>query len=129
MKAILLDLLESLESIGNSHGEIYDSEVRDQMGVAIMEAFVRRRPDYVVPSDLGMCSDEANLKVSTAITLYVDQANREAETRGLIAFHDRLNALQDEDVKTADQRNDYDEFLGHTPPEFYDRQGNVIRTQ
>lgn len=129
MKVTLLDLLESLETIGNSYGELYDSEVRERMGVAIMEAFVRQRADYVIPDDLGMFSEPANRVVHSAIQRYIVDANRKAKSLGLLSFYDRLNALQDSSVQTANGRNDYEEFLGHTPPEFHDTVGNVIRFQ
>jgi hypothetical protein len=40
MDKLLLQLLERLEAIGEHHGELFDTEVRESMGIAIMQGFV-----------------------------------------------------------------------------------------
>ena len=127
MKDALLKLLERLDEIGNEHEELFDSDVGQNMGNAIMDGFVRHQLQYEIPHDFGMFSEEANLAVREAIAEYVSAANKKADELGIGAFHDRLNALQDDSVVTA-QRNDYEEFIGHSRSEFYDELGNVIRT-
>jgi hypothetical protein len=44
MEALLLELLRRLERLGQHHGELYDSEAREQIGGIIMNGFVRRTP-------------------------------------------------------------------------------------
>jgi len=127
LKDILKKLLDRLETIGENHEELFDSDVRENMGIAIMEGFVRRREDYTIPDDFGMFSKEGNEEVKSAIVQYITDARQKAEEDRINTFHDRLNALQDGTVRSLGG-NDYDEFLGHTPPEFYDENGNVIRT-
>ena len=128
MKDILKKLLERLEAIGENHEELFDSEVRGRTGDAIMEGFVRHRHDYIIPDDLGMFSDESNADVKSAIARYISDANQRADELGLRGFHERLSAMQDGSVLSAG-RNYYDEFLGHSRPEFFDENGNVIRTR
>ncbi len=126
MQEILKRLLVSLEKIGEHHEELFDSEVRERIGNAIMDGFIRRRPDSEVDNDFGLFSPEANEAVRSAIVAFLSEANRVCEGIEFNSFHDRLNAVQDAGVRT-NAGNDYDEFFGHTPPEFYDENGNVIR--
>jgi hypothetical protein len=129
MDELLLDLLEGLERIADQHEELYDTEVRERMGLAIMDGFVRNKKDYEVPSDMGMSSVEANAAVHSAVTTYIDAANKRASTLGIRRFFDRLAAFQNGTVVTKSRfRRDFEEFFGHTPPEFYDENGNAIRT-
>jgi hypothetical protein len=125
---LLRRLLEELEAISKDHEEIFDTEVRERMGIAVVDGFVRGRGPQVVPIDLGMASDAANGLVHSAIVRFVNDANNLVESVGKAAFFDRLAALQNRAVST-DNGNDYEEFFGHTPPAYYDVDGNVIRTQ
>jgi hypothetical protein len=129
MRHSLQTLLNALSEIGKDHPELYDSEVRERMGEVIMQAFVRAIPGYVVPDTFGLYSADANAKVRVAIDRYVSHANATAAQQTLTRFHDRLAAFQDTSVQTSIPGHDYEEFFGHTPPEFYDEVGNVLRTQ
>jgi len=126
MKDILKNLLDRLEVIGEDHEELFDSDVRQNMSNAIVEGFVRHRQAYTVPDDFGMFSEEANEDVKSAIAQYITDASERAVEMGLHRFHDRLNGVQDGSVRSFGG-NDYDEFLGHSPSEFFDESGNVIR--
>jgi hypothetical protein len=122
-------LLERLASIGNQHVELYDSEVRERMGEAIMDGFVRQEPDYVVKQDFGMATVAGNLEVRSTLVDYIGAANETAKALGITRFHDRLGALQNTATRTARLKHDYESFFGHTPPEFYDENGVVTRLQ
>jgi hypothetical protein len=127
MDQILLELLCDLERIGQSHEELYDSEVREQMGNAVMAAFVRQTPGYVFPDQFGMFSEAANAEVRKALASYVDRAIALAAQAMLRTFHDRLRAFQDRSVRTSSAVPvDYEDLFGHTPPEWYDDGGNVL---
>ena len=126
MDDILLALLQKLKKVAETNEEIFDSECRETAGVAIMEGFVRNLPDYSLPHDLGLATDEANRAVYAAIDEYIRNANAKATSEGMHRFHDRLAAFQDRAV-TFKPGNDYEEFFGHSPPEFYDDDGNVVR--
>lgn len=128
MEELLSILLERLRLIGEEHSELYDSEVREQMGEAIMEGFIREQKGFRLPDQFGMYSDEANRRVKAAIAKYIEGANKKTSEVGLKNFHDRLAAFQNSKVQTSVPGNDYEEFFGHTSPEFYDEYGNVIRT-
>lgn len=127
MEAILLELLQRLELLGETHEELYDSEAREEMGRIVMDGFVRRNPEFVMPDRLGMRSEDADLELRQALASYINTANRLADEIGLSSFHERLSAFQNAAVKTnLPNALDYDEFFGHTPPEWYDEKGNVL---
>ncbi len=127
MEAALLKLLKTLESLGDVHEELYDSEVRERIGNAIMDGFVRNLPGYFVPRDLGMFSDEANCLVQHALEDYISLANHLCREKGITKFHDRLAAFQNRDARVNPRTAvDYEDLFGHTPPEWYDANGNVL---
>ena len=128
MKALLKQLLDRLEEIAVEHEELFDSDVRQSMSNAILDGFVRNREGFEIPNEFGMFTSEGNSVVKTAIINYIGMANRKAENIGISSFHSRLSALQDDSVCSFDG-NDYDEFLGHSQPEFFDEAGTVVRTQ
>jgi len=125
IRECLLRLLTDFERIGDVHEELFDSEVREQAGNALMAAFVRRASDYEMPATLGMFSDGANDLLRCAIIQFFDCAIPICDAERIIRFHDRLKLLQDDNVRT-ERGNDYDEFIGHTPPDWYDADGNVL---
>ncbi|MCE9545543.1 MAG: hypothetical protein K8T25_08505 [Planctomycetia bacterium] len=127
MEALLLRLLTELQAIGRNHEELYDSEVREAMGVAIMEGFVRCISGYQIPADLGMMTENDNKSVRDALVRYINDANLRAAELCLASFHARLAAFQNRYVRVVpSSAKDYEELFGHTPPDWYDLDGNVI---
>lgn len=127
MERILLELLQDLEAIGEDHEELFDSEVRDRMGEAILAGFVRSIPNYVVSDDLGMFNDRANRRVKEALQSYIEAASPLATELGLVTFHQRLAAFQNPEVRTSGHGwNNFDEFFGTTKSDCYDADGNVV---
>lgn len=127
MESILLELLRRLESLGESHGELYDSEAREEIGGIIMEGFVRQKQDFTMPTRLGMCSETSNTELRNALSSYIEDANKTATDLGLTTFHARLEAFQNPNVRTNPAIDvGYEELFGHTPPEWYDEVGNVL---
>lgn len=61
----------------------------------------------------------------SAIVRFVDCSIPICDAEDITRFHDRLELLQDDNVLTA-RGNDYEEFIGHTPPNWYDADGNVL---
>lgn len=120
----LLRMLIQLEIVSEENEEIFDTVCRDLMGLAIMDGFVRGRGTEVVPEDLGLYSDEANERVAKILVQFIVDANAAALA---MPFRDRLNAFQNSDLKSSGG-NYFDDFFGYTRPEFYDADGNVVRT-
>ena len=127
MEALLLELLRRLERLGEDHGELYDSEAREQIGNIVMDGFVRRTPRFEMPARLGMVSEGADLALRRAIAAYIEGANKLADQIGLNSFHARLSAFQNPAVRINSAiAVDYEDLFGHTPPEWYDEDGNVL---
>ncbi|MFN3149073.1 hypothetical protein [Bremerella sp.] len=127
MESLLLDLLRRLERLGDNHGELYDSEAREQISGLVMEGFVRKTPGFIMPERLGMLSEEADSDLRRILSEYIEAANRLADEIGLSSFHARLAAFQNRAVRTNPAIDvDYEELFGHTPPEWYDEAGNVL---
>lgn len=127
MEAILFELLSRLERLGEAHEELYDSEAREEIGNIIMDGFIRRKPEFAIPTRLGMLSDAADAEVRQALRSYIENANILAQELGLTSFHARLAAIQNRNVRTnPTTAADYEELFGHTPPECYDEAGNVL---
>jgi len=124
MDDILRQFLESLTAIESSHEELGDSDVRQMIGDAVMDGFVRATKNYVLPLDFGMRSSDANFVVREALRTFIHAANGQAKNQSLEDFHERLASVQNRNVQTAERR-DYEDFLGHTPPECYDNLGRV----
>lgn len=126
MEELLRNFLNQLETIGQVHEDLFDSDVRQEVGNAVMNGFIRNSNGYLVPRDFGMQSEGGNEAVNATICSFVDRANSVAEERGIRSFHERLAAIQNRSVRSIGGY-DYEEFIGHTPPEFYDQAGNVRR--
>ena len=127
MDAILLELLLRLEAISNEHKELFDSEVRERMGLAVFHGFVKPMHDFQLADDFGMFSSNANAQVRSALAEYLEKGNALAANLRLSTFHQRLAAFQNDAVRTPGQVwNDFDEFFGTTDPDWYDHEGNVI---
>ena len=127
METILLELLRRLERLGDAHGELYDSEAREQIGDIVMDGFVRRKPGFTMPSRLGMRSEDADHELRQALDSYIEDANKLADEIGLSSFHDRLAAFQNRAVRTNPAIDvGYEELFWHTPPDWYDEAGNIL---
>ena len=125
MDDLLRELLETLEEIGRSHGEIYDTVCREAMGDAVFHRFIKPSPGYELPADFGLDADDSNQRVRAALTRYVESASELAARSGLAGFHARLAAFQNRDVRTAREQNQFDDFFGWSNPACFDDSGNV----
>lgn len=127
MDTLLLELLRRLERLGEDHGELYDSETREQIGGIVMDGFVCRTPGFKMPERLGMLSEDADLELRRALDEYIQGADKLADEIGLSSFHARLAAFQNRTVRTNPAIDvGYEELFGHTPPEWYDETGSVL---
>jgi hypothetical protein len=128
MDKLLLELLESLEAIGQSHEEIYDTECRERMGNAVFHLFIKPSTNYELPDDFGVYSDSANEQVKIALHRYIVAASDLASKVGITDFHARLAAFQNGEVCTLSRRGSFDDFFGWSPPACFDWFGNVVNT-
>jgi hypothetical protein len=123
LEQILLELLTSLEAVGERDESLFDTVVRERMGDPIFYGFIKPEPGYVLPDDYGMPEQE-NRHIKAALGAYIEAARSLAEKLGLGTFHERLAAFQNLAIRT-EQKNDYDDFFGWMNPESFDELGNV----
>jgi hypothetical protein len=126
VKELLQELLDGLEKIGAAHDELYDTECRDRLGSAILNAFARSISDFDMPSDFGLYSQDGNRDVDRTLSKFVREAKAQSIVLGLDTFHKRLIAFQDASVRSRRERCGYDDFFGYSNPELFDSRGNAI---
>jgi hypothetical protein len=115
--------MQRLQAVGDEHEELYDTETRDAMGAAIFDGFLWPEPAFEVPGDFGLATPEANASVQAALRDYIAAARALAPQVGISTFQQRLAALQDTTVWTADGGT-HDEFFGSYAACMYDEDGN-----
>jgi hypothetical protein len=122
MDEILLQLFERLELVGDQHEELYDSEVREALDRAVGDGFLMPDATFVLPTEFGMYSAEANRLVCDALASFLVSARAIVASGNLQTFHQRLSAFQNENLYTA-RRSDYNSFFGWANPKDYDESG------
>ncbi len=108
MKSILKCLLNRLDAVERDHEEVGDTDVREQMSVAIFHAFVAKTPDYGLPSEFGLFDPEGDAAVRAALAEFVEAAGR----LPLTTPQDRFAAFQDGTVR-SDAGRTVDHHFGH----------------
>jgi hypothetical protein len=124
MEELLLELLNTLEEVGQSHEEIADTESREAMRRAVFKGFLKPEPSFSLPTDFGLDDDNANHVVGQALGKYIQAANAKATELGL-DFHGRLRAFQNPNVQTSSGTT-YDEFFGYASPDWWSESGEWL---
>lgn len=104
----LLQLLMTLEQIGEAHPELYDTDVREQMWQIIHDGFLHPTTAFKFPESFGLFSPEGNEEVRQALSTYLRVAAPAALNMESGA---RWAAFQDSGVKTP-AGNAFEEFFG-----------------
>jgi hypothetical protein len=126
MEQVLMALLRRLEAIGDTHFELFDTDVREAMDDVITRGFLKPQAGYIPSATFAMFSDEGNRLVRETLVEFLPAARQAAAHQGLDTFRKRLVAFQNLEVRT-EQKNDYNDFFGWSNPEGFDESGNVIR--
>ena len=108
MKAALKHLLNRLDAIAEEHGEVTDTDVREQMYEAVYHGFIVQTPGYTLPAEFGLFEAPGNTVVRAALSEFITAAC----AAGIATAADRFAAFQDESV-LSDDGNPYDEYFGH----------------
>ena len=69
---------------------------------------------YALPDSFGMFSEDGNEKVRSALESFISKANRLAKRQGLSTPQARLDAFQNDKVRSSGEGMPYDEFFGYT---------------
>jgi hypothetical protein len=112
MKKSLKRLLDALDDIAEDFGEILDTDVREEMAIAVEKALLAPVAGYALPDDFAMFEPEGNARVRAALARFIEEAKAEAGAAGLVTREDRLRAFQDLDVESR-EGNTYDEYFGY----------------
>lgn len=124
MESLLRELLSELGQIGETHPDLYDSDVREAMRAAIHHSFLNPAQGYSLPDNFSMASEEGNRLVRSAIAKYTAAASRLAEQIQL-DFQGRYSAFQNDNVEDSGPEHlTYDSAFGYIPPDAYDNMGN-----
>jgi hypothetical protein len=112
MKTALKRLLDDLDGISEQHEEVGDTDVREQMYVAIRKGFIMPEAGYVVPSSFGMFSWSGNRRVRVAIARFLADPELASVSQACQTPQARLDWFQDSDVR-SNTGTVYDEFFGY----------------
>lgn len=129
MEELLRRLLNELSRLGVDHGEIFDSECREQMSRAVYDAFLKGTPNAEIGNNFGLHSEQGNQAVRKALADYIVEAKAKAIELGLIGFHARLSAFQNERVESENEGNYYDDFFGYWRAADFDENGTLLNTK
>lgn len=104
---VLEVLLNTLEEIGEEHGEIYDTDCREQMSDTVFNGFIFQKENVVMPNTFGLYEEEGNSAVKKALTSYIESMLVLAKDS---TPKERLEMFQDEVYSESGQSQD--EFFG-----------------
>ena len=109
IRSVLVRFLDELEAIGETHEEVYDTDVRDRLAAHIESAFVDAAGELPTSTDLGMFSAEANERVKSALDRFLAEGRAACASISDPAV--RRAAVWDEDARSSSGLS-VDEFLG-----------------
>ena len=112
MKNVLKRLLDNLDEISQQHEEVSDTDVREQMHVAIRKGFIKPEAKYIVPSKFGMFSSGGDRRVREAIVKFLADPELAVVSKACQTPQARLDWFQDVSVPSS-AGNTYDEYFGH----------------
>ena len=105
-------LLDRLDAIGETHGEIMDTMVRELLIGPIYNRFVLADGEPEMPDYYGLFTDEGNLAACHALDAFLADPAVRAFREASGSAEERLDAFQDATVLSG-QGMTYDEYFGH----------------
>lgn len=108
------EFLNELDGIADDHGEIMDTECREQLFDALYLSVLKPRDGYELPEKYGLYEPEGNARVKAAFQRYVGAALPLAAQEGLDTPSARLDAFQN---VSSDAGNSTDEYFGWLDPQ------------
>lgn len=111
MDVALKRLLDAFDAIGETHGEVFDTMVRELTGGRIYRAFVLAEPEAEAPASYGLFEPEGNAAVGAALDAFLADPAVVAMTASATPLQ-RLAAFQNGDVLSTGGVP-YDEYFGH----------------
>jgi len=122
----LRDLLNRLDAVAAMYPEITDTDVRDHMSQAILQAFLHLDENYCyTPRSFAMFSDDGNTKVMAVLYAFISEAVEAAKREGFDTFHKRFAAFQNRSI-VSDEGHNFDYYFGHWNTEDFDENGKRV---
>lgn len=110
--AELRTFLDALEEVGERHSELFDTDVREQLWLAIEHKYVQLDHAYELPNTFGMFSEAGNSELRTVLAQHLANMVAAAEVYKLDTEAKRLDSLQSINVRSTRHGYTYDQFLG-----------------
>jgi hypothetical protein len=120
IKNALRQFLTALDAIGEKYGEFGNHDVRENLTDAINFGFIKLQRRYQLAATFGMLSGQGNELVRGAIKTFLTHPEVVAAGKKLKTPEERLNAFQDNDVRTAKGNTFFWYFGVVNKPEAYD---------
>ncbi|MDR1141258.1 MAG: immunity 26/phosphotriesterase HocA family protein [Planctomycetaceae bacterium] len=112
IKKPLQRILNRLDTIAQSHGEVTDTDVRDVLHSVVWEGFIDMKKNYSLPDNFAMFSKSGNKKVRTAIEKFLESVRTlSSEIPALKDKESRFEAFQDIEIQSK-EGSTYDEYFG-----------------
>ena len=109
--ATVVALLEDLEQLGDTHGELYDTDVREHLWAVIEQGVIKGHSSFTVPTELGMFSAEANAELAEILRVNVNRLNETFATFELTSEQQRLASFFNSKLHT-ERGSTVEDFFG-----------------
>jgi len=106
LQSSLVALSRAMNLVFDDHGEITDTEIREQMFDVIFQGFIHQTPSYVVPETFDADSPEGDAAIRAVLTAFLKVAIPLAAREGVDTPETRLDAFN------SDSSLELDEFFG-----------------
>jgi hypothetical protein len=110
--AAIVALLDELETIADTHDELWDTDVREAMAVALNEYFVLGQPYDTLPVRYSMFSRAGDELIAAAMARFLERVAAATDLAAFTPGQPRLDLLQSTDAVSSTGKF-YDEFWGH----------------
>ena len=108
----LRTFLDDLEKVGETHSELFDTDVREQLWVAIERKYINLDQAYELPRTFGMFSEAGNAELRAVLVQNLANMVGAAKAHKLDSEAKRLESLQNSNVRSTRHGYTYDEFIG-----------------
>jgi len=113
MDNLIEALWNKLEILFSEYSELMDTDVREAIHLTLNYFFVWEKYRDKFPVSYCMFSGKGDRDVGEIIEEFIVSAKNEPDFPNILMGQERLNLLQNSNIKTANGLS-YDDFIGHT---------------
>ncbi len=111
MKEALRRLLDDFDEIEADHGEVYETDVREAIGLCLRNTLFSPKPGYQIPRNFEMVTDKGNALVRAALERFLKHPDAVALAESALSPAERLAAFEDRSVRSS-RGNSLNETIG-----------------